>query len=64
MTGPREAIAVEDGYLEGLAQGRYEVVATLVVGAGAAPLTVSVPVVVTWPAVERLEIEPARGSLY
>lgn len=64
VVAPRDAVTMGDGYVEGVAQGRYEIIATLVVGAGQQPLTVSVPVTVTWPTVERLEIEAAGPSLY
>jgi hypothetical protein len=64
VTGPRSAVSPDEGYVEGLAQGEYEIVATLVVGPGEEPPHISVPVVVTWPAVERLEIDAAPGALY
>ena len=64
VSAPRSALALDEGYLEALAQGEYEVVATLVVAPGARPLSVRVPVEVTWPGVERMEIEAASGSLF
>ena len=58
VIGPRNAVAVRDGTVEGLAQGEFEIVATVVVSAesGAAPPTLRVPVVVSWPAIDRVEI--------
>jgi hypothetical protein len=66
VTGPRNALAVRDGSVEGLAQGEYEIVATLVVGAGssAQPLSVRVPVVVSWPAVARVTVTPDEGGIF
>ena len=64
VSAPRGAVSVEDGQVQGLARGTYEVVASLVVAPGARPVTVAVPVEVTWPAVDRLEMEPTSGSLF
>lgn len=63
ISAPRDAVVLDDGYIEGVAQGEYEVVATLVVP-GARPLSITVPVEVTWPAVERLEIDAPDASLF
>jgi hypothetical protein len=66
VTGPRNAISVRDGFVQGLTQGEYEIVATLVVegGSTAAPLTVRVPVTVSWPAIVDVEITPAHERLF
>lgn len=64
VVAPRGAVTMGDGFVEGVAQGRYEIIATLVVAAGQEPLTVSVPVTVTWPDVEQLEIEAAGPALF
>jgi hypothetical protein len=66
ITAPRNALAVGDGHVEGLAQGAYEVVATLVTGAGsnAEPLTLRVPVVVSWPAVTEISLTAGDGPLF
>lgn len=66
VNGPRNAVEVEDGFVTGLAQGEYQIIASIAApaGSGAAPATVTVPVVVTWPAVASVSIEPATGALY
>jgi hypothetical protein len=66
ITGPRGALAVGDGHVEGLSQGTYEVVATLVAPAGsnATPLTLRVPVIVSWPAVAEISVSADPGALF
>jgi hypothetical protein len=66
VTGPRDAIQLGDGFVQGLAQGEYEVIATLVVPAesGLQPITLSIPVVVSWPAVAAIEVRASMGSLF
>ena len=66
ITGPRNALSVQDGYVEGLLAGEHEIVVTSVpeVGSGTAPLTLRVPVTVTWPAVTRVDVAPAGESLF
>jgi hypothetical protein len=66
VIGPRNAVQVGDGYVEGLTQGEHEIVATLVVGAGSTsePLTVRVPVVVTWPAVSEMSVTASHPRLF
>ena len=66
VVGPRNAVRVGDGFVEGLAQGEFEIVATLVVaaGAGVAPLSVTVPVVVEWPGVEALQVSGDHETLF
>lgn len=64
VIGPRNAVRVRDGFVEGLAQGEYEVVATLVVAAGQTPVSVSVPVTVSWPAIERIVVEVSGSDIF
>jgi hypothetical protein len=66
ISAPRNALRITDGFVLGLSQGEYEIVASLVAPpqAGAPPLTVRVPVVVTWPATASIEIVPDSGALY
>jgi hypothetical protein len=49
-----------------LSAGESEITATVVLppGAPAEPPRLSLPVSVTWPAVARIEVEPAAGALY
>ncbi len=66
VVGPRNAVTVRDGYVEGVSQGEYEIVATLVTAAGSGlePLSVTVPVTVSWPAIAQVVVTPAAGSLF
>jgi len=66
IIGPRDALRVGGGSVEGLRQGDFEVVATLVVpaGSGLQPMSVTIPVVVSWPAVTSISIESSEGSLF
>jgi hypothetical protein len=66
VIGPRNAVSIDDGYVEGLAQGEYEIVATLVTaaGSGVQPLSVRVPIVVAWPGIGELSVEAAPGSIF
>jgi len=59
ITGPRNAVSIEDGMVQGLQPGEYEIVVTVVVPADTdlEPLSLRVPVVVTWPRVSEVEIE-------
>ena len=66
IAAPRRGARVRDGQLAGIAAGEYEIFATLVMPAGATqePVTLTVPLVVNWPAVTRIEIHKDRGTLY
>lgn len=66
VIGPRQAVSVRGGFVEGLKPGEYEIVATLVVpaGSGIRPVSLTVPVVVSWPAIATVTIHPAPGSLF
>jgi hypothetical protein len=66
VSGPRNSVAVRNGFVEGLSQGRFEVVATLVVpaGSGLAPMAVSVPVTVSWPEITRVTIAAGADKLF
>jgi hypothetical protein len=59
-------VSVEDGQVTGLAPGEHEVIATLVLPAGAeaTPITLRIPVVVSHPRVTTLEIETDADRLY
>jgi len=66
VTGPRNAVSVGGGFVEGLSQGEYDIVATLVVAAdaGVQPISVTIPVVVEWPAIANVELEASPGGLF
>lgn len=66
VVGPRSALRVEGATVTALEPGRHDVIATLVVppDAGIEPLTLTIPVAVSWPAVARMDITAAPGRLY
>ena len=66
VVGPRNSIRVGDGFVEGLAQGEFEIVATLVVsaGSGTAPISARIPVIVEWPAIDAVEIRAEHSALF
>jgi hypothetical protein len=64
VSGPRHAVRVNRGEVTGLAAGKYEIVATAFAGDSAPPVTLEIPVTITWPAVSRVEITPEPGRLY
>jgi hypothetical protein len=67
IVGPRTAIRYQDGRVEGIEAGRYELYATAVLPSGSEgdPPRLTVPVTVDWPAVVRVEIAAAdTGRLY
>ncbi|MGH7469921.1 MAG: Ig-like domain-containing protein [Longimicrobiales bacterium] len=61
--GPRRAVSVTDGQILAREAGTFTVTATAP-GAGNAPITLEIPVIVTWPALSKLEILPDPGRLY
>ncbi len=65
LVGPRGVLRVQDGRVEAFEAGEHELVATAVLpsGAGTAPATLRIPVLVTWPAVERVQIAPGDTEL-
>jgi hypothetical protein len=62
--GPRNAIGFGDGMARAFVAGTYTAVATYTGEAGATPITLEVPVTVTWPTLGRLEVESEPGQLY
>ena len=65
ITGPRGALRVRDGRVQGLRAGSFEVVATAVLAPGAgAPPELRVPVTVGWPAVARVEVSRPASRLF
>ncbi len=62
----RKAVRIANGFVKGLNAGSYEIVAITLAPreGGRTPLTLRVPVTVTWPPVERISIEAAPGRLY
>jgi hypothetical protein len=73
VSGARNAIWVEGGRnagsamsVKGLKAGKYEIVASVAsrMAGAPTPITLTIPVTVTWPAVSRVEIVPEPGRLY
>ena len=66
VVAPRNSIRLSNGFVEGLAQGEFEIIATLVVGSGSklAPMSISVPVIVEWPPIEELRISGRNHTLF
>lgn len=64
VTGPRDAVRYADGVLRALRAGSHTVVATAFNGRGIDAVTLEIPVLVSWPALTRLEIAAEKGRLY
>ena len=68
VTGPRMAVRFGDGEVRALKAGSYTAVATgggnFGRGADAQVITLQIPVLVTWPALSRIEIETEPSRLY
>ena len=62
LTGPRASVLVSGNNVKAMAAGKYELVASAVGMAN--PVTLSVPVTITWPAITRVTITPEPGRLY
>jgi hypothetical protein len=58
ISGRRGAVAVTDGQVTGLSAGEFSINAAVVLppDAGSQPVRLEIPVVVTWPAADRVEI--------
>ena len=63
---PRAGAVVRNGTVLGVAAGEYEIIATVVLppGSQGAPASLRVPLTVTWPNVDRLDIRAQDGRLY
>ena len=64
VSGPRRAISFTEGQVFAREAGTYTAVATSVAAPGATPVTLEIPVTVTWPPVTALEISAESGRLY
>jgi hypothetical protein len=66
LSGPRGALSVRDGQVQGTRPGTYELVASAALPAGfdGSVPTLLVPVTVRWPAIDRVELIGAEGALY
>jgi hypothetical protein len=63
-SGPRLALLFGDGFVKALKGGSYTAVATNFPAPGTAPVVLEIPVLVTWPALRKIEITPEPGRLY
>ena len=63
---PRAGAVVRDGTVRGVAAGEYEIISTVVLppGSAGAPLSLRVPLTVTWPTIASVEISVDAGRLY
>ena len=66
FAAPRDALRFRDGVLQPYRAGAFEIIATAVMPAGATggPAPLRIPVNVTWPAVQRVELRPSGNRLY
>ena len=66
LSGPRTALSIENGKVKGHSAGKYDVIATAFgAGAGAGPpVTLAIPVTISWPALTRVTLTPEPGRLY
>jgi hypothetical protein len=68
--GTRRGVGYNDGYIRAFQAGKHTVMAMAERGGGACggndcvPLTLEIPVTVTWPALAKLEMLTAAGRLY
>lgn len=61
---PRTAARYADGTVTGVEPGAYSIIATLARADGAAPLRITVPLIVEWPAISRVVVSHDPGRLY
>jgi hypothetical protein len=62
--GPRGALRIENGRVHGVTAGEYEVFLSTVPTDGSPPVTLNVPVEVTWPAIARVEVRTEGERLF
>ncbi len=67
LRGSRSGVAVDDSVAFGLDVGEHAIIAAVLPPLGvemADPPTLTIPVSVTWPAIQRVEVAPVEGRLY
>ena len=62
--GPRRSVEFGDTYVKAFVAGSFNATAAAVGAPGAAPVTLEIPMTITWPPLSKLEIVPAAGRLY
>jgi Big-like domain-containing protein len=64
VNGPLMAVSVGEGTIKGLKAGSFTAVAVAQGAPNAPPITLEIPVLITWPALSKLEIVAEPGRLY
>ena len=64
VSGPRGSVQYSNGRLLALKAGSFTVVAAAFAGTGAPPVTLDIPVLVSWPTLTNIAITPEPGRLY
>jgi hypothetical protein len=64
VNGPLMAVSVGEGTIKGLKAGSFTAVAVAQGAPNAPPVTLEIPVLITWPSLTKLEIVPEPGRLY
>ena len=62
--GPRLAVTYSDGALKALRAGSFNATAVAAGAPGAQPVQLQIPVIVSWPPLQKLEIVAEPGQLY
>jgi hypothetical protein len=63
VTAPRTALAIGDGSVKGIRAGSYTVVASAFDPTRGETVTLEIPVLITWPALARIELTAEPGRL-
>src|SRR5574341_237656 len=64
ISAPRAALRIREGEVVAVRAGTHEVVAAVFQLTDAPPVTLTIPVTVTWPPLATIEITPEPGRLY
>ncbi|MGH7711327.1 MAG: Ig-like domain-containing protein, partial [Gemmatimonadaceae bacterium] len=64
VNAPIAAAAVGEGTIRGVKAGSFTAVAVAQGAPNAPPITLDIPLLITWPALAKLEIVPEPGRLY
>ncbi|MGH7693545.1 MAG: hypothetical protein ACRENH_01115, partial [Gemmatimonadaceae bacterium] len=64
LSAPRMALSFGDGKVTARRAGSYTAVATSISGRDFATITLEIPILVVWPALSKIEINPEPGRLY
>jgi len=64
LGGPRRALSFSDGMVVGREAGTFTATATYSPFGAANPVTLEIPVTITWPPITKLQIVPEPGRLY